>query len=322
MGDPWSAGASVINGIFGLYSSHRDRQQDWNIAQLNYKSQQETNETNKQIAADANANMMAMQRENNQFNAEQAQIAREWDSAGARFQRAIDAGINPYVAASQALGSGSAQMASAAGAGAQLAAPQLVAPRYDMVQSRYSRMAEISGQMAQAVASLATARKAGADSKRVDKLLNKELDLYDANVAKTRADATISETTSDIMTATKDFSIAKSEYEKDQSYETLHNLRTERKRIQNQCNLLVQQVAESQANVDLLMQKSGTEVVQREYLVKQMEHLTNLDDFNRQQLAILAYNAQTQRYSASIQEYVAKNPSTIEAFLIRLSSGE
>ena len=127
MGDPWSAGASVINGIFGLYSSHRDRQQDWNIAQLNYKSQQETNETNKQIAADANANMMAMQRENNQFNAEQAQIAREWDSAGARFQRAIDAGINPYVAASQALGSGSAQMASAAGAGAQLAAPQLVA---------------------------------------------------------------------------------------------------------------------------------------------------------------------------------------------------
>lgn len=321
IGDPWSAGASALNGIFGLISSHKDRASDWRIAQLNYQSQQETNEINRQIAAEANEAMMQMQRENNAFNAEQAEIARKWDSAAARFQRARDAGINPYVAASSALGSGQGQMASAAGAGAQLAAPQLQAPRYDMVQSRFSRMAEITGQMAQGIASLAQARKAGADAKRVQKLLNSELDIYESNAAKAKADATIAQTSADIMTATKDFEVAKREYESKQSYETFKNLRQQRKNLQQQCNLLVQQIATEKTVQDLNTQKSGTEVLQREYLVAQAEHLNNLDEFNKKQLGILAYNAETQRFSASIQEYVAKNPSTAEAFVIRMLTG-
>lgn len=325
MGDPLSAtigaGSSLLNGLFGLYTSHRDRQQDWRIAQLNYQSQQETNEINRQIAAEANEAMMQMQRENNAFNAEQAEIARKWDSAAARFQRARDAGINPYVAASQALGSGSGQMASAAGAGAQLAAPMLQSPRYDMVQSRYSRMAEISQQMASAIGSLAMARKAGADAKRVNKLLNSELDIYESNAAKAKADASISETTASILTATKDFEVARREYEKDQSYESLLNLRQTRKNLQEQNNLLVQQIKTSKADEDLKIQQAGTEPVTREYIVQQTEHLKSLDDQAWRNLSILAYNAETNRYNAQIADYVAKNPSTAEAFIIRLVTG-
>lgn len=68
-----------------------------NTNDMNYRIAQETNEMNERNVDKTNALQYQMHVEDMNFNAEQAQIAREWDAPEAQRQRLIDAGINPLM---------------------------------------------------------------------------------------------------------------------------------------------------------------------------------------------------------------------------------
>lgn len=86
------AAASLV--VAGINNASQAAISD-NTNKANIAMNDATNATNKQIADDANELQYQMHQEDMNFNAEQAQIQREWDSAGQQRQRLVEAGLNP-----------------------------------------------------------------------------------------------------------------------------------------------------------------------------------------------------------------------------------
>lgn len=108
------AGASLIGGLASDY--------------INSKSQADTNEANKQIAAEnrawqSNENELARQWSERQWN-----LNNQYNTPSAIAQRQREAGFNPYLLGSQ-LGNGSSQPAQANTSSAAPDSPQMVAPK-------------------------------------------------------------------------------------------------------------------------------------------------------------------------------------------------
>lgn len=147
--DPFNAAASLINGF------------------MNNRAQKRANETNLQIARETNQQQLDMMREQNQFNAEQAQIAfdreNSYNAPVQQLKRMRDAGLNPYsgsAAGQQIAANNAGESASAQSSGipdlklAQVQAPPAV------LGTAFSNFATMAG----AMKSVAEAKKTGIDT--------------------------------------------------------------------------------------------------------------------------------------------------------------
>lgn len=90
-----TGGSSVVGGILGLLGQRSANKTNMEIARMNQQSVRETNKSNADIAAAANASNQLMQRQQNQWNLAQWQRENAYNSPAQQVQRLLAAGINP-----------------------------------------------------------------------------------------------------------------------------------------------------------------------------------------------------------------------------------
>ena len=91
----WGSIASAAGGLFGAIAGLAANNETNATNQTIVKK---TNEANKAIADENNALQVVMNRVNNQFAHDEAELARQWNSPVEMAKRFQEAGINPSVA--------------------------------------------------------------------------------------------------------------------------------------------------------------------------------------------------------------------------------
>lgn len=110
-----NAVGSLISGIFGIGQASMNKNTTELTNRSNRSMNDATNSTNKKIQDSINQTQLQIHQDDMNFNAEQAQIQREWDSAASQRERLVAAGYNPLLVGNGAFGSsGSAASAPAA----------------------------------------------------------------------------------------------------------------------------------------------------------------------------------------------------------------
>lgn len=147
----WSAvgaiGGSLLSGLFGSAANDDQNAQNWDIAKLNYKSQQETNAYNRLIAEDSNKANLELQNDMNDFNLRMWNKNNEYNSPAQQLQRAAAAGINPNVVFGQPVASSPVQQTSIP----NMVTPQMEAPLMNfnpLTKGKYKFLQELGNMFA------------------------------------------------------------------------------------------------------------------------------------------------------------------------------
>lgn len=322
MGDniDWAAaGVNLVGGLLGYDAGKKDRDAQLAIAQKNYDAQIATNLANKQIAQENNQNSVYLMRENNAFNLQAMREANQWNSAPEVMKRAQAAGINPYVAAGQ-MSEGRGQMTSSAGT-PTLQQPNLVAPHMDMVQGKYSRMAEMLSALSGSVVNLAQAKKLGADKKLIDNTMNDIIDNYRAQTRNLNASAESTEQQVNYFDLVKDVRADRERLERDYTKENIDNLKASTNKLREEINVLAEDVRlkVSQQKVNEKQVEVGDSQISVNAAT--IAHLANVDAQGWKQIEIGLANVAIGRYNAETQRYMAEHPNDFAAAMIQIGCG-
>lgn len=164
---------ALIGGVTGLITSNKASK---DAAKQRQWQEQMTERQNAFNAEQAEINR--------QFNSEEAAKAREWGSIGSQLSRADAVGVNPYSLVSTG-NYGSASSTPATGTPASAAGvPSPAGPlNFSAETQRYSAVAQLLGAVSTGISSLANAKKTGVDTRLLE-------DTYNDLVRKARAEAT------------------------------------------------------------------------------------------------------------------------------------
>lgn len=164
---------ALINGVTGLFTSHNASK---DAAKQRQWQEQMTERQNAFNAEQAEINR--------QFNSEEAAKAREWGSIGSQLSRADAVGVNPYSLVSTG-NYGSASSTPATGTPASAAGvPSPAGPlNFSAETLRYNAVAQLLGAVSTGISSLANAKKTGVDTRLLE-------DTYNDLVKKAREEAT------------------------------------------------------------------------------------------------------------------------------------
>lgn len=188
--DPATAmlATTAISSMLGIAGGQSSASASKYAANLNYRSQQETNETLKNIAL---RNITSQEMENSlnrQWNKYMYEYAfnkeNEYNSPSAQLARLADAGINPY----RALSGGNPNVAGNMSVSPEQGSlspqiPNLQAPKYEpLVQNSFSKAAELFDTMTRGYKAIQEGVKAGEDADNIKPMV-------DSNIAKNAAQA-------------------------------------------------------------------------------------------------------------------------------------
>lgn len=160
--DPFGAAASVVGSIIGGVAAN--------------KAQKSANETNLKIARETNEAQLNAMRENNEFNRNQAiemfNMENAYNDPLAQSQRLSAAGINPrnVLGSGGSMAVGQVDTPTAASSGVNMVSPQ-VAPVPSILGSAMNNFETL----ARSLQNLASAKKAGAETKLVEMTADEQL---------------------------------------------------------------------------------------------------------------------------------------------------
>lgn len=317
--DFWDAIGGIPTAVAGLIGGRNDRKSQERINAMNIQMQRETNELNEKLYREGLAFTDSQRQAQEKFNAEQAEIAREWNSEQAQMQRALKAGLNPFLSASQIAGT-SSPAASPTGM-PSASPPQMVAPRAEMIDGTAIRSATLTQTLAAAVGTLAQAGKSAAEKRKINKTLGRVLDQMDAEIENLSADSenkrvdkSVKETFNDLQKLTLNFErqtydwkVDSAEKEREILYETAHNMRLTAKKIVGEIEYLSKQGQQIDSTIKL---NDAT-----------IKHLGELDAQGWQNLETLAYQAVSGRISAEAADWAAHNPQSTAGMLCQFLGG-
>lgn len=175
-----STGAGLVGSLVGS-KQQANSVKEANAANLEIARQ--NNETSMQIARQNNEIQQQMQRENNEFNRQQAidmfNMENEYNSPLAQVQRLQQAGLNPAVmmegAGGTAVGNSSAAAPSAAASGISPSMPSLTTPHMEAVPPMALGFIEALKSVSEIKQITAQTKKTGAETSRIEKLVDQEL---------------------------------------------------------------------------------------------------------------------------------------------------
>lgn len=143
-------------------------------------AQKKINEQNIAMQREINAMQRAMFDDNLSWQRESQQIQNDYNSIGAQYQRAVEAGINPF-------GANSTQTPAGSPAGGS-AIPSLIAPRAEMIDSSAANIIGNISQVAQAISALSSSRLNDAKTVEIRAMLEDNVRLLSAQVEATQED--------------------------------------------------------------------------------------------------------------------------------------
>ena len=303
---------ALISTTGGLIASRNDRKSQERINQQNIEMQRETNAQNYKIWQEQLAGAYDMQQREMDYNSREAQIARDWNSERSQVQRALAAGLNPFMAAGSIAGTQSG--AASGGSGSVPPAPQMIAPRADMIAGHGERAVMMAQGIAGVINSLSDAAKKSSEKNQINKTLEKTLRMMDVQIDKTSAEAQNAYDVHDFYTATKDL---------DAAYKALHN-----KHEQADIDYIKAKKREVNQHVRNMVEEIRTMVKNREvadsnirFNDRQILHLDNVDSQGWRNLEIMAQNVANGYLSAQAQWYSATHPQSTAAILTQLACG-
>lgn len=317
--DVFDAVASIPTAIASLIGGRNDRKSQERINEQNIAMQRETNALNEKLYREGLVFSDQQRQAQERFNAEQAEIAREWNSEQAQMQRALKAGLNPFLTASQIAGTSSP---AASPTGMPTASPpQMVAPRAEMIDGTAIRSATLTQNLAAVIGTLAQAGKVSAEKRKIQKTLGRVLDQMDAEIENLsadtdvkRADKSVKETFNDLQKLslnferqTYDWKVDSSEKEREILFETAHNMRLTAKKIIGEIEYLSKQGQQIDSTIKL---NDAT-----------IKHLGEMDAQGWQNLETLAYQAVSGRISAEAADWAAHNPQSTAGMLCQFLGG-
>ena len=156
--------APVISGIGSVIGGIADRNAQKKINKQNIAMQRETNALQYRMFNEANQFNERMS--DKQWNRET-----EYNDPSAQLARYMAAGINPYNDNASAVSAGSANVSPPSSA----VLPSISSPRAEIIGGTFERSIAGFSQIATAMGALAQAKKAGADTLRIESLLNEEV---------------------------------------------------------------------------------------------------------------------------------------------------
>lgn len=143
-------------------------------------AQKKINEQNIAMQRETNAMQRAMFDDNLSWQRESQQIQNDYNSIGAQYQRAVEAGINPF-------GANSTQTPAGSPAGGS-AIPSMIAPRAEMIDSSAANIIGNISQVAQAISALSSSRLNDAKTVEIRAMLEDNVRLLSAQVEATQED--------------------------------------------------------------------------------------------------------------------------------------
>lgn len=309
--DDYGIGAA-ISTIGGLIGGRNDRKSQERINQANIQMQRETNRQNYKIWQEQLMNSYEMQRREMEYNSREAQIARDWNSEGAQMQRALAAGLNPFMAAGSIAGTQSG--AASGGSGSVPAAPQMIAPRADMIAGHGERAVMMAQGIAGVINSLSDAAKKSSEKKQINATLEKTLRMMDAQIEKTENEAQNAFDVHDFYQSTKDLELAYKNLRNKHEKVDIDYIKAKKREVGQHVRNMIEEMR------NLIKTRDFTESNIR-LNNRQILHLDNVDAQGWKNLQIMAENVANGYLSAQAQWYSATHPQSTAAVLTQLACG-
>lgn len=303
---------ALISTTGGLIASRNDRKSQERINQQNIEMQRETNAQNYKIWQEQLAGAYDMQQREMDYNSREAQLAREWNSEGEQVRRALHAGLNPFMSAGSIAGTQSG--AASGGSGSVPAAPQMIAPRADMIAGHGERAVMMAQGIAGVINSLSDAAKKSTEKKQINKTLEKTLRMMDAQISKTENEAQNAFDTHDFYQSTKELELAYKNLRNKHEQADIDYIKAKKREVNQHVRNMIEEMRTTIKNRDLM----DSTIHLNQY---QITHLQNVDAQGWKNLEIMAQNAANGYLSAQAQMYAATHPSDTAAMLGQLACG-